>query len=167
VFFKTLGLIFLAGCALSACGDPAGQAKQLAAAQAATGAALEPYSDNITHAVDIGKNADLVQRFCKNATGQACPVDIAARLKTFGFADGQDGVKLAGAFVLMDLHENNQKGDADASDEEFLAAAYRVAFGRAPDEMGGKSNLAFIKETHERYAMLRSLLQSPEFKRLK
>ena len=71
------GWLAVAGAAmlLSAC-DAEDPAPKLAAALPATGAALTQYSENITDAVNLGANADLVQRFCKNMSGAACPADI-------------------------------------------------------------------------------------------
>lgn len=157
---RMVGAALAAGL-LSACGDPS---RELAEAKPATGASLEEHSRNISRSVQLGRDGDLVQRFCKNTTGAACPADIAGKLKAFGFADNQTGIDLAYAFVLMAADAKDGKPDLASSDEDYLAAAYRVALGREPDEGGATSNLAFIKEKGERKLMLRSLLESQEFK---
>jgi hypothetical protein len=150
--------------ALTACNDgDAGQ--KLAEATAASGRNLEAYSRDITRSVRLGKDAALVQRFCKNATGVACPPDIAEKLKTFGFVDNLSGVDLAYAFVVMLADVKDGTADQSSSDEDFLAAAYRVVVAREPDQAGALSNLKYIKDTGERKSMLRSMLESEEFKR--
>jgi hypothetical protein len=146
---------------LAACDDPG---KTIAAAEPAAGASLEEHSNNISRSVQLASDADLVQRFCKNTSGQACPTDIADKLEAFGFVDNQTGVDLAYAFTLMEADAKDGTADFYSSDEDFLAASYRVALGREPDRDGAMSNLAFIKQKGERKAMLRSLLESQEFK---
>jgi len=150
--------------ALVACsGKDASQ--RLAEATPAVGQDLEKYSRGITRSVQIGKDAALVQRFCKNTTGQACPPDIAEKLKPFGFVDGLTGVDLAYAFVAMTADAKDGVADQSSSDEDFLVASYRVVVAREPDQGGALSNLKYIKETGERKSMLRSMLESDEFKR--
>lgn len=158
----TTGLAALAAvAALSACGD----AKQaVAEADAAQGAALESYSRNIAETVDLAANPDLVQRFCKNGLGGPCPDDITDKLKEYGYLGGGTGVDLAHSFVVMVADAKDANPDLSATDEDYLFAAYRVALGREPDEGGARDNLAFIQDTGNRKQMLRSLLQSQEFK---
>ena len=153
-------MIVGAALALAACGDPK---EAVAKADAASGEALDTYSRNIAETVDIAANPDLVQRFCKNGLGGACPEDITDRLKEFGYASGGTGVDLAHAFVVMVADQKDGNPDLSASDEDYLFASYRVALGRDPDEGGAKDNLRFIQDTGNRKAMLRSLLQSVEF----
>ncbi len=149
---------------LSACdGDPT---EQLAKAKASAGEELAEYSSNITDIVSLGGNADLVQRFCKNAFAAACPADVATRLSEFGFFSGGSGVDLANAFVVWVADEKDGNPDLASPDEDYLWAAYKVALGREPDEGGAVSNLAFIKDGGDRKTMLRSLLESQEFKNL-
>jgi hypothetical protein len=150
---------------LAACGgDPA---KQMAEATPAAGAQLEDYSRNITRAVQIGKDAPLVQRFCQNATKAPCPADIADKLKTYGFIENRDGVDLAHAYVAMLADEKDGAADQSSSDEDFWTVSYRAVLAREPDQDGGMSNLKYIKDTGERKSMLRSMLESQEFKNLK
>jgi hypothetical protein len=149
---------------LSACGDPT---EAIAAAEPSSGAGLEAHSANISRSVQLARDADLVQRFCRNVSGEACPADIAARLGSFGFSDNQTGVDLAYAFALMAADARDGVADLSSSDEDFLAAAYRVALAREPDEGGARSNLDFIRKNGERKAMLRSLLESQEFRALR
>jgi hypothetical protein len=148
--------ILLSGCG----GDPE---EAVAKAAPATGDALGTYSKNIAETIDLAANPDLVQRFCKNGLGGTCPADITAKLEQFGYAGGGTGVDLAHAFVMMVADGKDGNPDLSASDEDYLGAAYRVALGRDPDAGGARDNLQFIQETGNRKAMLRSLLQSPEF----
>jgi hypothetical protein len=158
-----IGAVFAGMVLLAAC-EEQDPTEAIAAAQPAAGASLEEHSLNISRSVQLAGDADLVQRFCRNTSGEACPPDIADKLKSFGFVDNQTGVDLAYAFVLMAADAKDGKSDLSSSDEDFLAAAYRVALGRVPDEGGAQSNLAFIRQNGERKAMLRSLLESQEFK---
>ena len=77
-------LILLSGCG----GDPA---DAVAKAEAAQGEALTEYARNIAETVDIAANPDLVQRFCLNGLGAACPEGITDKLKEFGYASGGTG----------------------------------------------------------------------------
>lgn len=147
--------------ALAGCGDPK---KAIAEASAASGETLDKYSRNISETVDLVANPDLVQRFCKNAFGAACPTDITEKLKTFGYASGGTGVDLAHAFVVMMADEKDKEADLSSSDEDYVYCAYHVALGRDPDAGGGADNLQFIQDTGNRKTMLRSLLESAEFK---
>lgn len=149
---------------LAACeGDPT---KPLAKAEAATGEKLAEYSSNITDIVSLGGNADLVQRFCKNAWATKCPADVAVKLGEFSFASGGSGVDLAAAFVMWAADEKDANPDLSSSDEDFIWAAYRVVLGREPDAGGALSNLQFIKDGGDRKTLLRSMLESQEFKQL-
>ena len=150
-------LVLLAGCG----GDPA---EAVAKAQAAQGEALDSYARNIAETVDIAANPDLVQRFCLNGLGAACPEGITDKLKEFGYASGGTGVDLAHAFVVMVADQKDGNPDLLVTDEDYLASAYRVALGRDPDTGGASDNLRFIQDTGNRKAMLRTLLQSEEFK---
>lgn len=147
---------------LGACEDKSKQA--IASATPATGTSLQEHSRKISRTVSLTNDADLVQRFCKNTLSAPCPPDIAEKLKSFGFADNQTGVDLAYAFALMAADAKDGKPDLASTDEDFLVAAYHVALGRDPDESGAQANLAFIKQKGERQLMLRSLLESAEFK---
>jgi hypothetical protein len=146
---------------LAACGGDPEEA--VAKAEPAAGEALDTYARNIAETVDLAANSDLVQRFCKNGLGGACPEDITAKLAEFGYASGGTGVDLAHSFVMMVADGKDGNPDLSATDEDYLFSAYRVALGRDPDEGGARDNLQFIQETGNRKAMLRSLLQSEEF----
>lgn len=150
-------LILLAGCG----GDPA---EAVAKAEAAQGDALDKYARNIAETVDIAASPDLVQRFCKNGLGAVCPQGITDKLTEYGYASGGTGVDLAHTFVLMVADQKDGNPDLLVTDEDYLASAYRVALGRDPDTGGATDNLRFIQDTGNRKAMLRTLLQSEEFK---
>jgi len=160
VGYCLIGLLALVGC------DDPNSGKKLTEATPATDSNLENYSRNITRSVQLGKDGSLVQLFCKNTTGGACPADIAEKLKAYGFVDNLTGVDLANAFAMMAADAKDGTADQSSSDEDFLAAAYRVALGREPDQDGALVNLKFIRDSGERKAMLRSLLESQEFKSL-
>jgi len=153
----------LAAVLLAACGGPVDTGAAIAKAEPATGAALENYSRNISEQVELAKDAPLVQLFCKQATGAACPADIEGRLAAYGYADKATGVDLANAFTGMLADSLDGNADRISTDEDFLAAAYRVVLARAPDLGGAQTNLKFIRETGQRQAMLRSMLESREF----
>ena len=150
----------LASLGLAACGDAK---KAIAEADVAAGDKLQTYSQNISETVDLAASPDLVQRFCRNGWGAACPADITEKLKDNGYSNGT-GVDLAHAMVVMLADEKDGETDQSSSDEEYLDGAYRVALGREPDEGGAADNLTFIQDTGNRKQMLRSLLESEEFK---
>jgi len=160
---KSFGLVFAATIViLTGCGgDPA---EAVAKAEAAQGDALDEYARNIAETVDIAANPDLVQRFCKNGLGAPCPADITTKLGEYGYASGGTGVDLAHAFAVMIADQKDGDPDLTVTDETYLASAYRVALGRDPDEAGAVDNLRFIQDTGNRKQMLRSLLQSEEFR---
>lgn len=149
---------------LAACeGDPS---DRISEADPATGDKLVEYSYGIADIVNLSDNADLVQRFCKNAFDTRCPADITAKLDEFGFRWGGTGVALADIFTMWKADEFDGRPDLSSTDEVYLRAAYKVALGREPDEGGAKANLDFIKQGGGRKEMLRSLLESQEFKGL-
>ena len=129
----------------------------------ATGAELAAYADAITDASSRAKDASLYEYFCRNALGGPCPADIYARLAPHR-ADGESRVSTADAFVRMWASEHKQAGADYVTDQEYLSAAYQVVLGRVPDADGAAANLAFIERTGEREQMLRSMLQSQEFR---
>jgi Domain of unknown function (DUF4214) len=147
---------------LVGCGPDPDEA--IAMAEPAAGAALQTYAKDIAETVNLAASADLVQRFCRNAFAARCPDDINTRLAEHGYASGNTGVDLAHAFVMIAVDEKDGNPDLIATDEDYLSSAYRVALGREPDEGGAKDNLRFIQDTGNRKQMLRSLLQSEEFK---
>ena len=156
--------ILAAMLALAACDvDPT---ESLAKAEPAVGDKLAQYSAGITDIVSLNTNADLAQRFCKNAFAARCPADVGTKLGEFGFASGGSGVDLANAFIVWVADEKDGNADLASKDEDYLWAAYKVALAREPDEGGAKSNLRFIKDGGDRKGMLRSLLESREFKSL-
>ncbi|MFT3722047.1 MAG: DUF4214 domain-containing protein [Hyphomonadaceae bacterium] len=149
---------------LGACdGNPPGN---LGTASPATGAALAHYSENSTDAVKLGANADLVQRFCKNMTGAACPADIGEKLSAAGFKGEGSGVDLAAAFAKMEADKIDGQADLQSTAETYFQALYRVILAREPDQDGAAANLKFLKETGERNQLARAMMQSPEFKTL-
>lgn len=149
--------LFLAGCG----GDPD---EALAKAEPAAGDSLDTYARNIAETVEIAANPDLVQRFCKNGFGGPCPEDITQQLANHGYVGGGTGVDLAHVFVVMVADRKDGDPDMSSTDEDYLYGAYRVALGRDPDAGGAQDNLRFIQDTGNRKQMLRSLLQSEEFK---
>lgn len=156
----------LAASLLAACGggDPTAQ---LAEAKPATGDTLAEYSRNITNTVDLGADAPLVKRFCKSALEGPCPSDLVPKLEASGYVAGGTGVDLAAAFAVWLADEKDGNPDLSSSDEDYLWAAYKVALAREPDQSGAQSNLDFIRSpSGDRKTMLRSLLESQEFKGL-
>jgi hypothetical protein len=156
----------LAACVLAGCGgDPT---EQVAAADPVGGDRLAEYSSNISNTVDLGADAGLVQRFCANALAAKCPADIIQKLEANGYIAGGTGVDLAGAFAVWMADEKDGNPDLSSSDEDYLWAAYKVALAREPDAGGAQSNLDFIRSpSGDRKTMLRSLLESQEFKALR
>lgn len=165
---RIVGLVSLTAAAallLAACGgDPV---DAVAKAQPATGDALVKYSKDISDSVDLSANADLVQLFCHNGFEGPCPAGITATLHEAGYPNGGTGVDLAHVFVTLVADKKDGEADFSSSDEDYFHAAYRVAFGRDPGEGGALDNLRFIQDTGNRKTMLRSLLESDEFKRQK
>lgn len=155
-----VGMFAVMALGLAACGDAK---KAIAEADVAAGDKLQTYSENISETVDLAASPDLVQRFCRNGLGTPCPADITEQLKDNGYVSGT-GVDLAQAFVVMLADKKDAETDQSSSDEDYLYAAYRVALGRDPDEGGAADNLTFIQDTGNRKQMLRSLLESEEFK---
>lgn len=154
-------VLALTALGMAACGDAK---TAIAKADVAAGDKLQTYSQNISETVDLAASPDLVQRFCKNGLGAACPADITDKLKDNGYASGT-GVDLAQAFVVMLADQKDGETDLSSSDEDYVLAAYRVALGRDPDEGGAADNLTYIRDTGNRKQMLRSLLESDEFKK--
>jgi hypothetical protein len=67
--------------------------------------------------------------------------------------------------IYADAHDKTP--DQYSSDEDFLAAAYQVVLGRAPDQGGAKANFDLIQQGPDnRRPVLRSLIESEEFKRM-
>ncbi|HOY77879.1 MAG TPA: DUF4214 domain-containing protein [Hyphomonadaceae bacterium] len=156
-------IVVAAAAALSACGDPA---QQLATAKPASGPALVKYSRNATAEVSLGANADLVQRFCQNQTGKPCASDIAAELKSVGFDDHGPTNELGDAFAKIEADKIDGTPDQQSSDEVYVEAAYHVALGRAPEVGAVAAQSKALKDGVGRVAMMRSFIQSTEFKAL-
>ena len=156
-----LAVVSVLAIGLAGCGDAK---KAIAEADVAAGDKLEAYSQNISETVDLVASPDLVQRFCKNTFGAACPADVTDKLKENGYVSGT-GVDIAQAFVVILADQKDGEIDQSSSDEDYLTAAYRVALGRDPDEGGAKDNLTYIQDTGNRKQMLRSLLESEEFRK--
>ncbi len=156
--------LFAAGFAAILVGCDGDPSEALARAEPATGESLSTYARNIAETVDIASNSDLVQRFCRNGLGGPCPDDIMQQLADHGYVGGGTGVDLAHVFVVIVADRKDGDPDMISTDEDYLYAAYRVALGRDPDSGGAQDNLRFIQDTGNRKQMLRSLLQSEEFK---
>ncbi len=161
--FRSLLLAACAAFALAGCGGDADEA--VATAEPAAGEILDTYARNMADTVDIAANPDLVQRFCKNGLGGPCPETITKQLADAGYVGGGTGVDLAHVFVVMVADQKDGDPDLSSTDEDYLFSAYRVALGRDPDAGGAADNLRFIQDTGNRKQMLRSLLQSEEFKK--
>lgn len=163
---RIVGLVSLGlALALAACGgDPV---DAVANAKPASGDALAKYAADISETVDLAANADLVQLFCVHGFEAPCPAGITETLREAGFANGGSGVDLAHVFVTLVADKKDGEPDFSSSDEDYFHAAYKVAFARDPGEGGALDNLRFIQDTGNRKTMLRSLLESEEFKRLK
>ena len=102
-----------------------------------------------------------------NLYGAACPPDTQARLQPFGFIDGATGVDLAYAFIKTAADAKDGSADMQSSDQDFIAAAYRVCFGREADPGGLEHYSTFLAQKpgeEQRKEMLLVLLKSPEFK---
>ena len=160
VRYAALAIVSLS--ALAACDDPA---TKLAKAEPATGAQLQEFSRDWNDPVELGKNTPLLQRYCMNMNGAACAPDTIDRLKQSGFEDGQTGVDLAHAFVVMAADMKDGAADQKSSDEDFIHSCYRVMFGRDPDAEGAAHHLAAIAGQDEdaRKALTMAFLKSPEF----
>jgi|GEM_PF-2532875 len=158
-----IGLLSLV--ALGACGgDPS---EKIAEASAATGEVLAKHSSRIADIISLSDDADLVQRLCANTLAEKCPVDVTARLSEYGFSGNGTGVDLAHAFANWKADELDGVKDQQSTDEIYLRAAYMTVLAREPDEGGAQSNLAFIRQGGDRRVMLRSMLESVEFKNLR
>ena len=124
-------LVFVAAAALltlSACGQ-----KVDTKAEAVSGEELARYSDHVKDKVDLGKDSGLVQLFCLHSTGAKCADGIEAKLKEYGFEGSGTTLDLANAMVKIYADAHDKTPDQYSSDEDFLAAAYQVVLGRAPD----------------------------------
>ncbi|MEZ5939315.1 MAG: DUF4214 domain-containing protein [Hyphomonadaceae bacterium] len=144
--------------ALGACGDK-GPVETVAPA---TGEQLSTFADDITDRTDRRSDAALYEFFCMNALGSACPEDIEARLAPF--MSGRTRVDLADAFARLKSSLGKADPNGIVSDEDYVTAAYQVVLGRDPDPSGWKDNMEFVKDTGDRGAFIRSLLQSQEFR---
>lgn len=146
---------------LVACDGPSGP---VATVSPARGEELAEYSRSITDRADRRKDASLYEYFCGNVFGGACPPDLETQLEAFAVEGDRSRLGLADTFVRLHAARDRKGETRPLTDEAYLAAAYQVALGRAPDPQGAADNLAFIRKTGERELMLRSLLQSSEFR---
>jgi len=151
---------------LAGCGD--GRDK-LVGATPATGDALVDYSTKIGDGVSIGKDAAFVQIFCKNVSGGPCPENIGDQLQPYGFSNGKTGVDLGYAFAMLAADKKDGADDGKSSDADFIEGAYRAVFARAADPDGLATYSDVIKDgtTESRKVMIKTILQSPEFKSAK
>lgn len=153
-------IVLVAGLlAASACQDNS----PVATVAPATGAELAAYSEKITDRADRRKDASLYEYFCKNALSSPCPADISNRLEPY-LGDDKSRVDLADAFARLKAASVASDPTAPLSDEAYVKAAYQVALGRDPDPSGCAANLKYVEDTGDRGGMMRSLLQSAEFK---
>jgi hypothetical protein len=136
-------------------------------ATAAAGEELDTYSRGITRPAQLGRDASLVQRFCVNMTKAVCAPDTAEKLKAYGFADNQTRVDLAYAFTMIAADAKDGTADQASSVEDFLSGAYLVILGREPDQDGASNHRKHINDAGDRKTVLRTMLQSAEFKALK
>ncbi|MBI1340421.1 DUF4214 domain-containing protein [bacterium] len=132
----------------------------------ASGDELAAYSEAITERVNRATDASLYEYFCATALAAPCPADLEARLAPFRTRGAGSRLDLADAFTRLRaaIEKDDPNGISQLSDEEYLGAAYRVALGREIDDEGGRANLEFLRRTGERKTVLRSLLQSNEFR---
>lgn len=148
--------------ALSACNQ-----KVDTKADAVTGEALTNYSDHVKDKVELGKDSGLVQLFCMHSTGAKCAEGIEGKLKEYGFDGTGTTLDLANAMVKIYADDHDKTPDQYSTDEDFLAAAYQVVLGRAPDKGGAMANLDLIKQGNDnRRPVVRSMIESEEFKRM-
>lgn len=150
-----------AGLLAAACSPPPAPYGVTPPADAAARAA---YAETITDAYKPAENVDLAEYFCVNALASPCPSDLDARLAPFRTRGVNSRLDLADAFTRMKAAADGGDPAAVISDEAYVAAAYLVVLGRPIDAEGGRDNLEFVARTGERKQMLRSLLQSAEFK---
>lgn len=148
--------------ALAGCGNPA---QSIAQAKPATSSELVAFSRESTHAIKLSRDGALLQRYCWNMSDAACPADTVEVLNQFGFSDGETGVDLAYAFILMAADAKDGSADQKSSDEDFVAAAYRVTLGREPDAEGAVHHVAAIngKDIDARKSLVLNFLRSSEF----
>ena len=151
---------------LASCGD--GREK-LAGAGPASGGARVDYAAKIGDGVSIGKDAGLVQIFCKNISGEPCPENIGDQLQPYGFSNGKTGVDLGYAFAMLAADKKDGSADGKSSDADFIQGAYRAVFAREADPGGMSTYSVVIKDgtVDSRKVMIKTILQSPEFKSMK
>ena len=155
-----VALIACAALAVAACGE---KAPEPGTVPPATGADLIAYSENITDISSRAKDASLYEFFCIQTLETPCPADIDDRLGAYRSGQGESRVDVADAFVRMyaELHKDPETDYI--TDEEYLKAAYKVAFNREPDEAAWSDHLPFLQQTGERKLLLKNILMSAEF----
>lgn len=130
----------------------------------ATGAAIADVSAHATQKINRAKDAGLYEYFCRNVLAGPCPADIDDQLKPFQKRGLGTRVDLADAFTRFHLQRSRKiEPGVEASDEDYVDAAYRTVLGREPDAGGRKDQLNFLHDTGQRLQLIRSMLQSPEF----
>ena len=160
-------VLMMAGIAVAMLGGCEDKPVQdLADARPATGEALDGYAKDATEIVSVGRNGDLVQRFCVNMSGAACPAGVAEQLKTAGFAGEGPANELGDAFTKLEADRLDGSADLKSSDEIYVKALYRVALAREPDAGGEASHVKFLKGGNGRLGLVRAFMQSPEFRGL-
>ena len=159
---RYVAFAFLSVSSLAACDDPA---KNVAAADPATGAQLQEFSRQWNDKVELSKAGPLLQKYCTNVSGAACAPDTVDRLKQYGFNDGATGVDLAYAFIAMAADAKDGVADQKSSDEDFVYSCYRVMLGREPDLEGSMHHVGGLKGKggEARRALALAFLKSPEF----
>jgi len=146
---------------LLACGQPSGPIPTVPPAGPEE---RVEYSRSITDRADRRRDASLYEYFCLNALDAPCPEDIDAQLAGVTVQGDRSRLGVADGFVRLLAARRSGDADGPITDQAYLDAAYQVALGRAPDPAGAADNLAFIQNAGERELMLRSLLQSNEFR---
>ncbi len=121
------------------------------------------FGRDATDRIDYATDLPVVEYFCVNTIGSACPADIEERLASYYTTSQRTRVDVADAFARYRATIDLGDPEALISDEDYVEAAYQVTFGRELDPSGRASNLGFVLETGQRKAMLRTLLESQEF----
>lgn len=155
--------IVLTACAALAASACSEKAPEPGTVPPATGASIVEYSENITDISTRAKDASLYEYFCSTALEGPCPADIDAKLDSYRSGQGESRVDVADAFIRMYAEAHKDPETDYITDEEYLKAAYKVAFNREPDEAAWTDHLPFLQQTGERKLLLKNMLTSQEF----